>query len=320
MKNVDPRLRPLMELALASPPRLGMSVSETRNMANQRSQTLIASCYRAPRPVARVEQVAMPVAGGEIELRVYYPEGDGARPAHLYLHGGGFWLGSIDSSDGPARETCVRAGVVVVSVGYRLAPEHPFPIAPEDCFAALCFVAENAAELGIDGRRLSIGGDSAGGNLAAVVALMTRDRNGPEIALQVLGFPVTDLTMSQPSVHELANGYLLTRAGMEEYRTHYLADPAQMTNPYASPLLAGDLSGVAPALVMTMEFDPLRDEGEALARRLIEAGVPTTHHRWLGHIHGSTLFTRLLAEDGDAYHQTIATALSRAHAESHATL
>jgi acetyl esterase len=162
------------------------------------------------------------------------------------------------------------------------------------CYSALLWTVAHADELQIDPSRVSIGGGSAGGDLAAVVAMMARDRDGPPLVLQVLDIPVTDLTMSCPSVVENGEGYLLTREAIEQYVDLYLEDPSDAKNPYASPLLAEDLSGLPPAIVMTAEFDPLRDEGEAYAARLAAAGVPVTHRRWLGHVHGSSGMTGLL--------------------------
>ena len=161
--------------------------------------------------VAQIDDRVIPVDGGEITVRVYTPDGDGPFPAHVYFHGGGFWLGDLDFSDGTCRELCDGAKCVVVSVDYRLAPEHTYPTAPEDSYAALLWTVAHADELGIDTTRVSVGGASAGGNLAAVVALMARDRSGPPLVAQVLEIPVTDLTMSQPSVVENGEGYLLTR-------------------------------------------------------------------------------------------------------------
>jgi acetyl esterase len=156
------------------------------------------------------------------------------------------------------------------------------------------WTAEHAAELNVDASRISVGGASAGGCITAVVALMARDRHGPPLVLQVLDIPVTDITMSCASVHENGEGYLLTRGAIEQYCDYYLADPADAKNPYASPLLAEDLSGLPPAVVMTAEYDPLRDEGEQYAQRLADAGVPVTAKRWDGHIHGSVTMTAIV--------------------------
>jgi acetyl esterase len=290
-------------------------IAEQRRASDMRSKVLIASYYDTPPEPAEVFERDVPVDGGEIVVRVYRPEGEGPFPAHLYIHGGGFWLGSLESCDNPCREICVGVGAVVVSVAYRLAPEHKFPTPPEDCYAALLWLHEHAHELDVDAAALSVGGESAGGNLAAVVALMARDRGGPRLALQVLGIPVCDLTMSQPSVGEFGEGYLLRRAGMADYADHYLQRPEEARHPYASPLFAEDLSELPPALVMTMEFDPLRDEGEAYARRLVEAGVPTRHLRWSGQVHGSALFSKLPGSARD-YHRTVVAALGDAYTRS----
>jgi acetyl esterase len=175
---------------------------------------------------------------------------------------------------------------VVVAVDYRLAPEHRYPAAPEDCYAALRWVAANAASLGADARRLAVGGDSAGGNLSAVVSQMARDKGGPAIRFQLLIYPVTDADFTRRSYVDNAEGYLLTTASMRWFWDHYLPDPGQRAEPYASPLRAADLSGLPPAWVCTAEFDPLRDEGEAYAKRLQQAGVSTTLTRFDGLIHG----------------------------------
>jgi acetyl esterase len=310
---VDPLLRPLLDVTASMGTAPPVSVEEARTAVDERSRILIATHYADPPEPASVIERTIPVNGADIPVRIYRPNRNGSLPAHVYIHGGGFWLGSLDSCDNPCREISVGAGALVLSVGYRLAPEHPFPTGPEDCYAALCWLFEHAEELGVDSASISVGGESAGGNLAAVVALMARDRQGPPLVLQVLGIPVADLTMSQPSVAALGTGYLLTRAGMAEYRSHYLSRDEDMFHPYASPLLAPDLGSLPPALVMTMEYDPLRDEGEALARRLVESGTPTRHIRWLGHIHGSALFTRIIPSARD-YHRTVIESLRAAYA------
>lgn len=246
--------------------------------------------------VAEVESVAdrvVPVAGGEIVLRVYTPPGDGPHPAFFHIHGGGFTLGSVDWLPNAAKcaHVCVVAGCVVATVEYRLAPEFPFPAAPEDCYAAFTWLAEHAEDLNVDPARLAVGGESAGGCLAAVVALMARDRGGPEPVLQVLEMPVTDMSAGSAdhaSLTEFAEGYGLERAGIEAFQDDYLPNRADRELPYASPLKAADLTGLPPAHVITAEYDPLRDSGEAYARRLQEAGVRTTLHRFRGQTHGSS--------------------------------
>jgi acetyl esterase len=228
---------------------------------------------------------------------------------HLYFHGGGFWLGTLDQSDSSCRRLAAASDRVVVSVDYRLAPESKFPVQVEDCYAALCWAVENATVLGIDRDLVSVGGGSAGGALAAAVALMARDRGGPMLRFQLLEIPVTDLTMSQPSIAENAHAPVLTRTGIAQYVSYYLADPKDATHPYASPLLAPDLTGLPPALVTTAEFDPLRDEGEAYARRLEEAGVPVRVIRLEGHFHGSYTMSKLIPDEAEAYSQAIVAAL-----------
>jgi acetyl esterase len=243
--------------------------------------------------VAAVDDFGVPVTGGEITLRVYRPTGEGPHPAFFHIHGGGFNLGSIDWIPNAAKcaHVCANARCVVTTVEYRLAPERPFPTAPEDCYAALLWLVEHARELNVDASRLAIGGESAGGCLAAVVALMARDRGGPDLALQMLEMPVTDMgarSSDHPSVALFGEGYGLERAGIEAFQDDYLPDRRDREKPYASPLLAHDLSGLPPAHVITAEYDPLRDSGEAYARRLQDAGVRTTLHRYLGQTHGSS--------------------------------
>ena len=205
----------------------------------------------------------------------------------MYFHGGGWVIGSLETHDGTCRELAAGAGCVVVSVDYRLAPEHRYPAAAEDCYAATRWCAEHAAELAIDARRIAVGGDSAGGNLAAVVAQMARDRGGPGLVLQLLVYPVTDHDFGTASYRDNAAGYLLTAADMRWFWGHYLGDDtARGAEPYASPLRAASLAGLPPALVITAELDPLRDEGEAYARALEAAGVAAKLHRYDGMIHG----------------------------------
>jgi acetyl esterase len=242
--------------------------------------------------VARIEDHALAVDGGEIRVRVYTPFVDGPSGALLHIHGGGFTLGSVDwiYNEAKCAHLCRETGCVVATVDYRLAPEHPFPAAPEDCYAALAWLADHAEELGVDPGRIAVGGESAGGNLAAVVALMSRDRSGPELALQLLEVPVTDMSRRSDehlSLTVYAAGYGLERAGIESFQDDYLPPPIDRDDPYVSPFRAADLGGLPPAHVVTAELDPLRDSGEAYARRLVEAGVRTTLHRYLGHTHGS---------------------------------
>ena len=239
-----------------------------------------------PEPVAHVENLRLPGPDGEIPVRLYRPESKSALPALVYFHGGGFVLCNLESHDGVCRSLANAAGCAVVSVDYRLAPEHPFPAAPEDCYAVTRFVAERGRELGIDAARIAVGGDSAGGNLTAVVSQMARDRRGPRLRFQLLVYPVTDASFDTPSYRENAEGYFLTTNMMKWFWGKYLVDPTDAANPYASPLRAKDLTGLPPGLCITAEFDPLRDEGEAYAGRLREAGVGVTTTRYDGMFHG----------------------------------
>ncbi len=240
----------------------------------------------AGEPVARVADQRIPGPDGSIPVRVYTPAGAGPFPILVFFHGGGWVIGDIETHDGLCRSLCNGAGCVVVSVEYRLAPEHRFPAAPEACYAATAWVAEHAAEVGGDAQRVAVGGDSAGGNLAAVVSLMARDRGAPPLAFQLLIYPGTDMRMQSPSIAENGEGYYLTRSDMVWFRGHYIRGEQDITNPLASPLLAPNLRGLPPALVITAEFDPLRDEGEAYGKRLEEVGVPTRVSRYNGMIHG----------------------------------
>jgi acetyl esterase len=314
---LDPRLQPIVDAANAVLPRPeGLSVAELRAIAHAgMEQGFLALSDDGPE-VADIVEHRVPVDGGEITVRVYTPHGSPPFPAHLYIHGGGFWLGTLDHFDPGCRALAERAGCVVASVDYRMAPEYQFPIAAEDCYAALQWLAERAPGLGVDASRMSVGGGSAGGNLSAVVALMARDRGGPQLVFQVLEIPVIDLTMSYPSVVENGEGYLLTRVAMEQYVGYYLRDAADARNPYASPIFAEDFSGLPPALVMTAECDPLRDEGEAYAQRLQAAGVPTTLVRWDGQIHGSQHMSKILPAEAKSYEDMVSAALQAAYRQS----
>jgi acetyl esterase len=233
-------------------------------------------------------------SAGSVAVRVYRPQGDDL-PILVWYHGGGWVIGDLETADASCRELAVRVGCVVVSVDYRLAPEHPFPAGVDDAWEALRWTADHARELGGDPARLAVGGDSAGGNIAAVVAHLARDRGGPPIAFQLLVYPVTDLRLGHPSMEENAEGYVLTRDSMVWFRGHYVgANEADVMNPLASPLLAEDHAGLPPALIVTAEYDPLRDEGEAYGRKLEEAGVPVTVHRFDGQIHGFVGMVALL--------------------------
>jgi acetyl esterase len=244
--------------------------------------------------VAAVVDHRVPVSGGEIIVRAYSPGGPGPHPALVYYHGGGWVIGDLYTHDGLCRSITNAARCTVLSVDYRLAPESKYPVAVEDSYAALLWIVANAERLGIDRRRIAVGGDSAGGNLATVMALVARDRKGPRLALQVLIYPVTDHDLDTRSYRENATGYVLTREGMRWFWNHYLAREAQGREPYASPLRASSLAGLPPALIITAEYDPLCDEGEAYAARLRDAGVPVTLTRYPGMFHGFVRMTNIL--------------------------
>ncbi|MXX47034.1 MAG: alpha/beta hydrolase [Chloroflexi bacterium] len=238
----------------------------------------------APEP-ARVEDRTVPGPAGDIPVRVYASEGDNL-PVVMYFHGGGWVLGDIESHDGTCKQLLAELGdAVVVSVHYRLAPEDKYPAAADDCYAAAAWVAENGGQIGADGSRMAVCGDSAGGNLSAVVSQMARDKGGPAIAAQVLHVPVTDHNYSYPSYTENAEGMLLTRDSMVWFWDHYLPNAEAGQEAYASPIKAADLSGLAPALIQTAEFDPLRDEGEAYGAAIEAAGGDVTVHRYDGVVH-----------------------------------
>lgn len=236
--------------------------------------------------VQHVEMREIPGPGGTVPVRIYTPEGTNPMPAIVYFHGGGFVLCSLDTHDSTCRELAVGTGSVVVSVDYRLAPEAKFPAAPEDCYAATQWTADHAQSLGIDPARLAVAGDSAGGNLAAVVSMMARDRGGPEICHQLLIYPVTNFSFETDSYRDNAEGYFLTTHMMRWFWHHYLETETDGAHPLASPLRAKDLSGLPSATVLTAEFDPLRDEGRAYAERLEQAGVPTQYTNYPGVFHG----------------------------------
>jgi acetyl esterase len=237
-------------------------------------------------PVFAVEERTVPGPAGAIPVRVYRPSGAPSLPVLVWLHGGGWVLGSLDTHDQLCRQLCDAVGAIVVSVDYRLAPEAKFPAAVDDAVAAWSWVSAHAADLGGDPGRVAIGGDSAGGNLAAVVSLVARDEGLAAPLLQLLVYPVTDHEFESPSMVENAKGYFLEADRMRWFFTHYKRDDADCDDWRMSPLRAPDVSGVAPAVVVTAEYDPLRDQGEAYGRRLQEAGVPTEVVRGIGVFHG----------------------------------
>ena len=264
--------------------------------------------YRERRALTQPDAPALPVVrdlsadgpAGPIPLRLYRPAADGTLPVLLYFHGGGWVIGDLDTHDVLCRQLALGAGCAVVAVDYRMGPEHRFPAAVDDCLAATRWVGANAAALGVDPSRLAVGGDSAGGNLAAVVAIAARDAGGPPIAYQLLIYPATDQRRVAPSHTTNAQGYLLTADSMRYYHDHYIDDPKHDLDWRASPLLAPDLSGLPPALVLVAGYDPLRDEGVQYAQKLTEAGVRTALVSFERQIHGFVPMGRALDEANEA--------------------
>ncbi len=253
----------------------GLGIGPDATPEQARALTAQRAGWFEPHAVHEVYDRTVPGPAGPVPVRVYRPSEATGLPVVVWFHGGGWVIGGLDSHDHLCRLLCDDAGCVVVSVDYRLAPEHPFPAAVEDCVAAYGWVAANATEVGGDPGRVAVGGDSAGGNLAAVVALTRRDAGDPPPRAQVLVYPVTDHEFDSPSMHENATGYFLEREHMRWFFGHYLRTPADADDWRVSPLRAPDLSGVAPAIVVTAEYDPLRDQGEAYGARLRAAGVDT---------------------------------------------
>jgi len=280
---LDPQARALLDVIASSgaPPLDQLPVDQARQASR------VAAALQIPlEPVARVEDRTLPGPVSPIPVRIYTPEASAPLPLLVYFHGGGHTVGDLDSQDATCRAIANRARLLIVSVDYRLAPEHPFPAPLEDCYAATAWLAENGRSLGADPRRLAVGGDSAGGNLAAAVCLKARDLAGPPIAFQLLIYPAVDALCESASHERNAEGYLLTRELIRWFRGHHVPNEKDKLNPYASPLRASSLAGLPPALVITAEFDPLVDEGEAYAERLRAAGVKVDCQRYDGMIHG----------------------------------
>jgi acetyl esterase len=253
-----------------------------------------------PEPVAEVVERSLPGPERDIPARFYLPGGDGPRPVLMYFFGGGWVLGSLDTVDPTCRRLANAAHCAVVSVAYRRAPEHPFPAGLEDCFAATSWVVDHAASFGLDPDRAAVGGASAGGNLAAAVALLARERGGPRLAFQLLVYPLLDHAPETPSRRDALDDPFFGPRDVAWCWSHYLADPRDGDNPLASPLRATDLTGLPPALVVTAELDPLRDEGELYAERLRDGGVPVELVRFEDMVHGFFSRADILDAAGEA--------------------
>lgn len=301
---LDPQAKSLLDLIAEKglPPMQSLSPVEARTYYRDRRSLT----QPAPQEVASVVDREGPVVDGRaVPLRCYRQlgsEAGTALPCLVFFHGGGWTIGDLDTHDTLCRELANAAGIAVVAVDYRMGPEHPFPAAVDDCIAATRWVAEQAATLSIDASRLAVGGDSAGGNLAAVVAIALRDaRHVPKLRFQLLAYPQTDMRNGHPSHAANGTGFLLETETIAYYHRHYLGDdPAVRLDPRASPLLASDLSRLPPALVVTAGFDPLRDEGLAYADRLSAAGVPTAYACFERQIHGFLPMGRAIGEANTA--------------------
>ena len=280
---LDPQARALVELwaTTAQPKTETLSPSEARRALEVRQ----ALTGVGAEPVGGVEDRTIPGPGGPLRIRIYRPSAPPPRPLLVFFHGGGWVLGNLDTNDALCRALTNAARCLVVSVDYRLAPEHKFPAAVEDAYAAVCWAADAGASVGGDPSRLAVAGSSAGGNLAAVAALLARDRGGPRLAYQLLLYPITNYDFETASYRAYAEGFGLTRAEMQWFWRHYLNDEREGAHPYASPLRAEDLSGLPPACVITAGYDVLRDEGLAYAERLRAAGVPVASWHYPGMVH-----------------------------------
>ena len=275
---------------------------ETVSPAEARELYLAARFVSNPEPpeLKSVQPLAIPAPHGSIPARVYTPlklrETEGLAPCLVFFHGGGWVIGNLDSHDVACRKLADEGQLIVIAVDYRLAPEHKFPAAVDDAIAATKWIADNARQLGIDALRLSVGGDSAGGNLAAVVAISARDGNGPAIAGQLLIYPSTDLALVHPSHSEPETSILLTHSVIRWFCDHYLNGAADVDDWRASPARVKSLTGLPPAYVLTAGADPLRDEGDEYAKRLKEAGVPVTYRTFPGQFHGFFTMGKLLQQ------------------------
>jgi acetyl esterase len=320
------RLAPQIQALFDTAPQVpldSLTVQQQRELVHHLSDQNYLRFGLSPEPVGTVTDHAVPADGRTITVRAYRPARPGPLPGHVELHGGGWWLGSIDEyvNNAICRYRCNHAGCAVFAVEYRLAPEHPFPAGLDDVYSAVIWIAGHAAELGVDPGRISIGGTSAGGNLAAAAALRVRDTGGPDLVFQLLEVPGLDLTGASMRASLAANELLPIAHHIGEFETplrHYLRDPADALLPLASPIRARDLAGLPPAHIATAEYDPLRAEGELYAQRLAAAGVDVTLTRYPGAIHGTGYLTGVW-EPARNWLDESTRALRRAYERSFAT-
>ena len=284
MPNLHPQIQEVLRVMAEA--KLRPIEAMTPPEARQQMEAMARARKAEPLPVAKVEERMIPGPAGEIRLRFYWPQAVGPVPAIVYYHGGGHVIGSLDTHDFVARNLCGGTQALVASVDYRMGPEHKFPAAIDDSFAALNWVYANAESLGADPTRIGVHGDSAGANLAAVVALLARDAESPKLCLQSLVYPVTDYNIVGDSYDKYAQGYgILTKEAMVWFRDHYLRTPEDADDWRASPIKAASLAGAAPAIVVTAECDVLHDDGLRYAEALQRASVPVDYREYPGMIH-----------------------------------
>jgi acetyl esterase len=296
---VDPQIQVLLDRATGVPATHTLAVAAARTQYEGR-----VALMAPPAEIAGLREQTIEGPGGLLRIRLYTPRGTGPFPLLVFFHGSGFVLCSLNTHDGMCRNLCAGAGCIVASVDYRLAPEHKFPAGIDDCLHATRWAAAHAAELGANAKHIAVGGDSAGGNMATVTALRVREESGTLLCGQLLLYPVTDYhTPGTPSYEENAEGYGLTRDTMKWFWDHYLSDASEGAYPHSSPLRATDLSGLPPALVITAEYDPLRDEGELYAEKLKATGVPVALSRYNGVNHGFMFWVGVVDKAGAAMNE-----------------
>jgi acetyl esterase len=305
---VNPQLQQILDTIASrnAPPIYTLTPAEAREASMKVRKIFVGESPA----LARIENRAIPGPAGEIPVRLFADAVGKALPLLVYYHGGGWVVGNLDTHDDVCRRLALHSGCLVMSVDYRLAPEHKFPAAVDDAMAAVRWAARHGAEIGGDPRRIAVGGDSAGGNLAAVVSLIARDEGNSPIRFQLLVYPATAHDFSAPSMKANAKGYFLEVEGMRWFLNHYFRSWADASDPLAAPIRAASLAGLPPAYVITAAYDPLCDEGELYARKLKEAGVPTEHRRYEDAIHA--FFTMSVTELTSQTVKDAAAALKRA--------
>ncbi|MDD3895097.1 MAG: alpha/beta hydrolase [Syntrophomonadaceae bacterium] len=298
--RLDTRVAVLLKLnELVSNPDY-QSISDKREKLERSSQLFGGK----PIPFQNIQNTEIPGPAGNIPIRIYTPDDPRPMPVIVFYHGGGWVAGSLNTHENVCRKLAKGSNAIVISVAYRLAPEYPFPAGIDDSYAALQWVAENAGSFGGDATRIAVAGDSAGGNFAAIVTQMARDNNGPAITAQALIYPATNFSdFDTESYQQNGTGYMLLKENMEMYRDMYLPQKEDWYDPKASPLLAQDFAGLPPAIIITAEFDPLRDDGEAYAAKLKAAGVPTEEVEYKGFVHAFLSVTRFLPKADEAIDQ-----------------